>query len=45
MVYLDTNILVSASINQDEAKRQISLDLIEELVSCVAFQSQTILPI
>jgi predicted nucleic acid-binding protein len=33
MVYLDTNILVYASINQDEAKRQTSLDLIEELVS------------
>lgn len=33
MVYLDTNILVYASINQDEAKREISLNLIDSLAS------------
>jgi len=32
MVYLDTNILVYASINQDEAKRDESLTLIDSLV-------------
>ncbi len=31
MVYLDTNILVYASINQDETKRELSLNLVDSL--------------
>ena len=32
MVYLDTNVLVYASVNQDAMKHQQSLDIIERLV-------------
>jgi len=32
MVYLDTNVLVYASVNQDAIKHEQSLDLIESLV-------------
>ena len=33
MVYLDTNVLVYASVNQDAIKHEQSLDLIESLVN------------
>jgi predicted nucleic acid-binding protein len=33
MVYLDTNVLVYASVNQDAIKHKQSLDLIERLVT------------
>ena len=32
MVYLDTNVLVYASVTQDEAKQRTSIDLIQQLV-------------
>jgi predicted nucleic acid-binding protein len=33
MVYLDTNILIYASVEQDSLKREKSLDLIEKLIN------------
>jgi predicted nucleic acid-binding protein len=44
MVYLDTNILIYATIEQDIEKKEKSLDIIEDLVNRLHFRQNHPVP-